>query len=174
MTRTNRRLLLAFILSLLLHALPFLPTGTRTQPVQKALPPLVAELKPLPLPTPAPILPPPVAAMEKPEEIPPPPPPKKSTATPIRWENAVRQQMQKLKASGRYYSREAIELGLEGEPVVRMMLDADGNVSAARIEESSGHPILDRDALNAVRSLRYLPADAPRDVLLPLRYRIKG
>ena len=54
-----------------------------------------------------------------------------------------------------------------------VVLDEAGNVSAARIEESSGHPILDRDALNAVKSLRYLPADAPREVVLPLRFRLQ-
>ena len=81
--------------------------------------------------------------------------------------------MQKLKAQGKYYSKEAIELGLEGDPMVLMVLDEAGNVTAARIEESSGHPILDRDALNAVKSLRYLPADAPREVVLPLRFRLR-
>ena len=54
-----------------------------------------------------------------------------------------------------------------------MVLDEAGNVTAARIEESSGHPILDRDALNAVKNLRYLPADAPREVQLPLRFRLE-
>lgn len=114
--------------------------------------------------------------MPQPPKTTPPPAPAKEAPKPpasLRWESAVRQQIGKLKAQGRFYSREAIEQGLEGDPVVLMVLDEAGNVSAARIEESSGHVILDRDALNAVRSLRYLPADAPREVLLPIRFRLK-
>lgn len=177
MTRTSRRLLLAFILSLAIHALPFVPVLTSPSRTAEPPPRLNVQIKPPPplpplLAAPEPILPSPVVT------------PTKSSAShlsqaerkaraPVRWQQAVQQQMQKLKASGRYYSREAIELGLEGNLVVLMVLDEAGNVTAARIEESSGHPILDRDARQAVLSLRYLPADAPREVLLPLRYRLR-
>ena len=71
------------------------------------------------------------------------------------------------------YPPEAIERGLQGEALVLLFLDAAGNAIAARIESSSGHGILDEAALRAVRSLRSLPAGAPREVLLPVRFRLR-
>lgn len=71
------------------------------------------------------------------------------------------------------YPPEAIERGLQGEALVLLFLDASGNAIAARIESSSGHTILDDAALRAARSLRALPASAPREVLLPVRFRLR-
>ena len=71
------------------------------------------------------------------------------------------------------YPAAAIERGLQGEALVLLFLDAAGNAIAARIESSSGHGILDEAALRAVRSLRSLPASAPREVLLPVRFRLR-
>lgn len=176
MTRTDYRLLLAFILSITLHALPLLPIKSNPKAKRNVLPPLAVRLKLPPLPSPAPILPPPPENTPEPPKTTPAPPPKKESgksASAPRWESAVRQQINKLKTEGKYYSREAYDQHLEGEVVVLMVLDESGNVTAARIEESSGQAILDRDALNAVKSLRYLPADAPREVQLPLRFRLK-
>ena len=53
------------------------------------------------------------------------------------------------------------------------LLDERGQVSAARVEQGSGQAILDAAALRAVRSLHSLPADAPRETLLPVRFRLK-
>ena len=36
-----------------------------------------------------------------------------------------------------------------------------------------GHAILDEAALRAARSLKSLPADAPRQTVLPIRFRLK-
>lgn len=176
MTRSDYRLLLAFILSITLHVLPFLPITSSPKTKQKPLPPLAARLTPPPLPAPQPILLPPPENTPALPQTAPAPPPKKAVSKPapaLRWENAVRQQINKLKAEGKYYSREAYDQRLEGEVVVLMVLDEAGNVTATRVEESSGHPILDRDAQNAARRLRDLPADAPREVQLPLRFRLK-
>ena len=71
------------------------------------------------------------------------------------------------------YPPEAIERGLQGEALVLLFLDATGNAIAARIESSSGHGILDDAALRAARSLRSLPASAPREVVLPVRFRLR-
>jgi len=71
------------------------------------------------------------------------------------------------------YPPEAIERGLEGEALVLLFLDAAGNVVAARLESSSGHALLDDAALRAARSLRALPDSAPREVLLPVRFRLR-
>ena len=50
---------------------------------------------------------------------------------------------------------------------------ARGKVSAARVEQGSGYPLLDAAALRAVRSLHTLPADAPREAVLQLRFRLR-
>ena len=75
-------------------------------------------------------------------------------------------------AQGLLYPVEAIERGLEGEATVLLFLDASGNVIASRLESSSGYALLDDAALAAARGLRGLPASAPREALLPVRFRL--
>jgi len=72
-----------------------------------------------------------------------------------------------------YYPADAIERGLEGEVLVMLFLDAAGNAIAARVEKSSGYAILDEAAVKAARTLRTLPDSAPREALLPVRFRLK-
>jgi protein TonB len=71
------------------------------------------------------------------------------------------------------YPAEAIERGLQGEALVLLFLDGEGNAIAARLERSSGHAILDEAALRAARRLRALPASAPREALMPVRFRLR-
>jgi protein TonB len=71
------------------------------------------------------------------------------------------------------YPVEAIERGLQGEALVLLFLDASGNATAARLEESSGHALLDDAAVRAARTLRALPSSAPREALLPVRFRLR-
>jgi protein TonB len=71
------------------------------------------------------------------------------------------------------YPPEAIERGLQGEALVLLFLDRAGNVIAARLEASSGHALLDDAALRAARQLRSLPDSAPREALLPVRFRLR-
>ena len=71
------------------------------------------------------------------------------------------------------YPPEAIERGLQGEALVLLFLDASGNAIAARLEASSGHALLDDAAVRAARTLRSLPDSAPREVLLPVRFRLR-
>lgn len=71
------------------------------------------------------------------------------------------------------YPPEAVERGLQGEALVLLFLDRSGNVMAARLEASSGHAILDDAALRAARQLRSLPDSAPREALLPVRFRLR-
>lgn len=72
-----------------------------------------------------------------------------------------------------YYPVEAIERGLQGDALVLLFLDGSGTVIAARLEGSSGHALLDDAALRAARSLRALPPGAPREALLPVRFRLR-
>jgi protein TonB len=71
------------------------------------------------------------------------------------------------------YPPEAIERGLQGEALVLLFLDASGNAIAARLESSSGHALLDDAAVRAVRTLRSLPDSAPREALVPVRFRLR-
>ena len=71
------------------------------------------------------------------------------------------------------YPAEAIERGLQGEVLVLLFLDESGNAIAARVEASSGHALLDDAAVLAARSLRALPGSAPREALLPVRFRLR-
>lgn len=72
-----------------------------------------------------------------------------------------------------FYPVEAVERGLEGEVMVLLFLDASGNAIAARVEASSGHELLDQAAVRAARALKSLPADAPREALVPVRFRLR-
>jgi protein TonB len=71
------------------------------------------------------------------------------------------------------YPIEAVERGLQGEALVLLFLDESGNAVAARLEESSGHALLDEAAVRAARTLRALPSSAHREVLLPVRFRLR-
>lgn len=183
MTRTNYRLVLALALSLILHFAPFISAliSPPTPPVRQS-PPIEARLRP-PAPTPAsqaPLLmpeqtaPPPAASLAK-VSLPKPHQPRIIRESPGRknWQEEVRQQLKKMDERGQFYPAAAIAQGLEGEALVLLIIDENGQVSAARLEQSSGHRLLDDAALRAVRSLRSLPADAPRDTLLPVRFRLK-
>ena len=180
MTWTQYRLTLALALSLLLHLAPFIEGLFEPAPKSAAPPPLKAELRRTPsLPTPS--LPTPVP-LTLPEPQPPAPvakttpPAKKIMTAPTgkrNWQDEIRQQFRKQHERQEFYPVEAIRQGIEGEALVLVMLDPNGQVSAARIEESSGHRILDDAALRAVRALRSLPADAPRETLLPVRFRLR-
>lgn len=88
------------------------------------------------------------------------------------WTQQVREHLQTLDRQGLFYPREAIARGWQGEVLILLVLDADGSVAAARVEDSSGYPVLDQAALRAVRSLATLPASAPREALLPVRFRL--
>lgn len=89
------------------------------------------------------------------------------------WTDEVRRQFRKQHENGDFYPTEAIARGLEGEALIFAVIDSDGHVAAARVEQGSGFTLLDQAALRAVRSLRALPADTPRETLLPVRFRLK-
>lgn len=88
------------------------------------------------------------------------------------WQSAARQQLQKMNAEGLLYSPEAIAAGLQGTAVLLLILDETGKVTATRVEESSGHPLLDRDARNAALRLRF-PPNTPGEIIYPIRFKLK-
>lgn len=176
MTWTHRRFLAALAGSLSLHALAFL-TGLLPPPPAAPQPVLQARLQtapPIALPEPVPLSlpePPKPAARKHRPSVPEARTPKTAAATD--WASEVRKQIQSLDRRGLFYPEEAIARGLQGEALVLLILDESGNVVAARLERSSGHAILDEAALRAVRSLRSLPAAAPREAELPVRFRLR-
>lgn len=177
MTRTDYRLAPALLLSLLVHLLSFLP-GLLLPPSSKppTPPPLLARLQapppapevvPLTLPEPPPAVTPPPAKPRPPKPAPSP------TAAAPDWQREIRRQFGEQQQRGEFYPAEAIARGLQGEVLVLLLLAPDGSVMAARIEQGSGHGLLDDAALRAVRALRSLPADAPRETLIPVRFRLR-
>lgn len=177
MTRTQYRLTLALVLSLLLHLAPYFGAMLERPPTPAPPPPAMrAELR----------VPPPSLPAQAPLELPKPlpaaapakttPPSKKVLTAPTgkrSWQDEIRQQFRKQHERNEFYPAEAIARGIEGEALVLLILDSGGQVSAARIEQSSGYRILDDAALRAVRALHSLPAEAPRETLLPVRFRLR-
>lgn len=67
--------------------------------------------------------------------------------------------------------------GLEGEALLRVLVAADGRAAQVRIEHSSGHSILDRAAVQAVRGWRFHPArvdGVAREawIIVPINFRM--
>jgi periplasmic protein TonB len=56
------------------------------------------------------------------------------------------------------YPREAMLRGIEGQVTLYLEISAEGTVTVARVQRSSGHRILDEAALAFGRSLRFIPA----------------
>jgi len=167
-------------LSLLLHGAPFLSAAPASPVPPSAAPPLKATLATPPTPATPSALPlslpePPTKAERAPPER-----NKKRTHstvdrvhTPKTWSEHIRQQFSDQQAQGLYYPEAARRQGIEGEVLVLLLVDESGAVAAARVEASSGHTLLDDAALRAVRQLRSLPADTPRDMLLPVSFRLR-
>jgi len=69
--------------------------------------------------------------------------------------------------------------GAEGRVVLRVRVDASGTVRAIALAATSGHPILDRAAMEAVRRWRFEPARAaglpvPGEVDVPIQFRLRS
>ena len=177
MTRIDYRLALALALSLLLHLAPLLSQIVSPPPPPPKAAPMEAQLRPAPNAQVPLMMPeqPAAKASDSPQKVSKPQITQQRPA-PTRaknWQDEVKRQIKKLDERGLFYPAEAISRGLEGEALTLLIIDENGKVSAARIEQSSGHRILDDAALRAVRSLHSLPADAPRETLLPVRFRLQ-
>jgi protein TonB len=77
------------------------------------------------------------------------------------------------------YPAEAQQRRQEGTPLVRITMDHGGRVLAARLERSSGVPLLDAEALALVQRAAPLPplpddvAASTIEVVVPLSFRIR-
>lgn len=179
MLQSFKRIIPALTLSLLLHLLPFLGALPLDPPPPPPRTVLQATLKaPAPPPTasaPTLALKPEVAAAPKAsqtEKKPAKPPVDRKPALRT-WTQSIREQFLAQREQGLFYPQAAIDQGMEGEVLVLMVLDPRGEVIGARIEQSSGYPMLDQAALLAVRRLHALPGDAPAQAVLPVRFRLR-
>jgi len=56
------------------------------------------------------------------------------------------------------YPEVARRAGVEGTTLVKAYVRADGSVGSAEVRRSSGNPVLDGAALDAIRAARFVPA----------------
>jgi periplasmic protein TonB len=168
----------ALVISIALHALLIAAPAWRGKP--QSQPPLTVSLRePRVAPEaqlPAPELPRPLLPEKKPRRPAAAPslqPVARPTVTLQRLSGQAARVAGEQMARELLYPAEAVERGLQGEALVLLFLDESGNAVAARLEESSGHALLDDAAVRAARTLRALPSSAPREALLPVRFRLR-
>jgi protein TonB len=159
----------AFALSLLLHGLLFTAGDWLNDPVRGASGTHEAQLDVTLLPPEALAQVQPALLLEEPL-LPAAPPPARALSA---HAGRAAKQISTLTARELLYPPEAVARGLEGQALVLLFLDASGNPIAARLEASSGHALLDDAALRAAKTLRALPDSAPREALLPVRFRLR-
>jgi protein TonB len=75
------------------------------------------------------------------------------------------------------YPLAAIQSRVEGTVVLRLLIGHDGRVSGVQVVTSSGHPVLDAEAVRAVRSWEFQPATrggrpVAMAVRLPVRFEL--
>ena len=76
------------------------------------------------------------------------------------------------------YPQEARRKGYQGEVVLKLEVLSDGQVGQVEVKRSSGHDILDRSALAAVRQWRFIPAKRgentiPLWVNIPIKFQLQ-
>jgi protein TonB len=116
---------------------------------RREAPPAVAAPAPAPAPAPSPApSPAPIAKAA--------PAPQQAPAVPDTASLIARYRAALLAEAGRHkrYPPVALDNGWEGEVVVRMAIGADGSIAALDVRSSSGHPVLDRQALEMFRKAR--------------------
>lgn len=169
------RLLLALILSLVLHAVVLLWDAIRF-----AAPPAVLEaslrppLKRLPA-SDEPLLKNTLSADATPVQQPPPAPPPTRSGAPISKAVAKRQveAAQRKLSQHLYYPPAAVARGLEGEVRLLLTLTDDGNIRDVSIAASSGHAILDQAAVKAAYAMRRVRWAHSRELILPVIFRLE-
>ncbi len=77
------------------------------------------------------------------------------------------------------YPRLALQRGWEGQVALRVRVSAGGDVEEVWVENSSGYPVLDQAALEAVKTWRFQPArQGVRAVAggarIPIEFRLRG
>lgn len=137
-------------------------------PPDEPPPPTAAEMKPVEPPKPKPPQPKPAAAPRPTAQaaVTKAPAPDAGTASITQQQAAASSSLIVFEGKPRYrvpptpavYPPRAIELGQQGEVLVRVRLHPDGAAAEIVLWRSSNFPLLDRSALAAVRGWQFLPA----------------
>jgi len=137
-------------------------------PPDEPPPPTAAEMKPVAPPKPRPPQPKPAAAPRPTAQaaVTKAPVPDAGNASITQQQAAASSSLVVFEGKPRYripptpavYPPRSIELGQQGEVMVRVRLDADGTAAEIMVWRSSSFPLLDRAALTAVRGWHFLPA----------------
>ena len=79
----------------------------------------------------------------------------------------------KIRASVQY-PNQAKKRNLQGRVTIAVTINADGEISGLKITQSSGHRILDRSVLKAVKESAPFsnPPDGPVTVIVPIQFRL--
>jgi protein TonB len=72
------------------------------------------------------------------------------------------------------YPDRAKKRNLQGRVTISVTIGADGEITALKVTQSSGHRILDRSVLKAVKSSAPFssPPDGPVTVIVPIQFRL--
>ncbi len=137
-------------------------------PPDEPPPPTAAEMKPVEPPKPRPPQPKPAAAPRPTAQaaVTKAPSPDSGNASITQQQAASSSSLVVFEGKPRYrvpptpavYPPRSIELGQQGEVLVRVRLDPDGTAAEIVVWRSSSFPLLDRSALAAVRGWHFLPA----------------
>lgn len=159
---------------------PLAPAVATTEPREKSPPPLFST-RPDPL-AHLPLAPGSIADVARPAERPPPvvvkaPRPDKVEVAPGPTPPAVVEEAETLDAPAPAYPRQAVRKRQEGTVVLLADVRADGTVEKAHVESSSGFPLLDDAALDAVERWRFKPrvtGEGPRPFVarVPFKFSI--
>jgi TonB family protein len=82
-----------------------------------------------------------------------------------------------LTGSPFHYPEELWDAGEEGETVLRLFVDQEGQVDTVQVERTSGYAAFDSAAVTGARDLRFEPARRGEDpvgvwVLLPVQFQL--
>lgn len=156
----------------------------KQEPSPVAEPPSDAQQQPLD----EPVSPPPTIAVTPKAQTPPafttPPPPPPKPVGPTQQDmdaarNLYGNQLAREIAKHKQYPRIAQMRGWQGEAVVDLQLDGNGNVLSSKIHTPSGFDVLDKEALEMVRKASPFPAppEALRgnsfNILVPVSFRLE-
>ena len=94
---------------------------------------------------------------------------------PIATTKGIRSSVKPVRVERPPYPRFAREQGWEGTVILRLVIDQHGHVSAAKTHKSSGYPLLDESAAQAVQQWAFQPArngefPVTSQVDLPIRF----
>lgn len=153
-------------------------------PEPEPLPEPVPEPILLPEPVPEPPPEPPPEPVKEPEPVAPPP---KETPIPTGPKEQESQSGVAARAKPRargnrppVYPRRARAAKMEGTTQLEVTVDAQGKVQRAVVSESSGHSLLDDEALKAVKRWRFTPAKSQSGastndrIFVPITFRLTG